>query len=137
MKICICSSFKFYPEVLKLHKELEEKGFEVLIPIPNPFLEREEDILKNGEHLTNPEILKTYWMHLADHLKRMDKSDVIYIFSQNGYVGNGVSLEIGYAHSKNRKLISSAPIKDLPISCFIDEVVKPEDFVTYLINLKQ
>lgn len=128
MKICICSSFKFYKNVQDLALSLKNTGFEVLLPIPNPFFGWK----KNDNDELPKEVLEAYWKHLTDHLKRINAADIVYIYTENEYIGNGVSLEIGYAYSKNKKIISSDNINDLPISCFVDEIVTPENFIGYL-----
>jgi nucleoside 2-deoxyribosyltransferase len=44
---------------------------------------------------------------ITDHNRRIDASDVLLVFNPDGYVGNSVTLEIGYALAKG-KLIYAA-----------------------------
>ncbi len=125
MKICICSSFKFYKKVLELEKIFTERGVEVLIPIPNKFLKYSRQ--PDSSHLTiSEEVTKEHWKHLSDHLKKIDQADIVYILAEGGYIGYGVSLEIGHSYAKDKTIYSSEKIKDLPVSCFIDKIITPD-----------
>ncbi len=41
---------------------------------------------------------------IIDHNERIDRSDVLFVFNVDGYVGNSVTLEIGYALAKRKKI---------------------------------
>ena len=137
MKICICSSFKYYKEVLDLKKTLCEKNsdVEVLIPIPNKYFELAEPYKTDYTNKLEDKVLKEYWEHVLNHLKRIDQADIVYILSKDGYVGTGVGLEIGYCHAKNKILYSSEEIRDIAISCFINKVV-PTEKISNLLKQK-
>ena len=132
-KICICASFKFYDNVLKLADTLKSNGVEAMIPIPNQFLNltnRTDRDFNNGADKPREEkIIAAYWKHITDHLTRIESADIVYIYTEDGYIGNGVSLEIGYAHSLKKNIYSSEEINDLPISCFIQKIIHPDGLI--------
>lgn len=41
---------------------------------------------------------------IIDHNERIDRSDVLFVFNIDGHVGNSVTLEIGYAIAKGKKI---------------------------------
>lgn len=47
--------------------------------------------------------------YIRDHNARIDKSNVLFVFNVGGYVGNSVTLEIGYALAKNKEIYAMYP----------------------------
>lgn len=39
---------------------------------------------------------------ILDHNRRIDDAEVLFVFNLDGYVGNSVTVEIGYALAKNK-----------------------------------
>lgn len=132
-KVCICASFKFYNNVLKFAEAFKNNGIEIMIPIPNQFLKfaasPEYDSDAGVDKSRSEKVVAAYWKHITDHLGRIESADIVYIYTENGYIGNGVSLEIGYAHSLKKTIYSSEEIHDLPISCFIHKIIRPEELI--------
>jgi hypothetical protein len=140
--ITICSSFRFYPDVVRLQRELEEAGIRCEIPIPNEYLDpKNPSNLREGLVELKPEMFSALWKSVGDHLKRIVDTSLIYVFGGNkGYVGRGVSAEMGYGHclkkydplQKSRSILSSAPLSDITMRAFVEEVVRPEQLIRRL-----
>jgi nucleoside 2-deoxyribosyltransferase len=132
-KICLCASFKFYDNVLKFADVFKSNGIEIMIPIPNQFLKftgtQDQNPNNEMDKSRGEKIVAAYWKHITDHLGRIESADIVYIYTENGYIGNGVSLEIGYAHALKKIIYSSEEIHDLPISCFIHKIIRPEELI--------
>jgi hypothetical protein len=63
---------------------------------------------------------------------KIDKADVVYVVNPNGYVGNSVSADMGYAYAKNKPIYSSNPLSDLPLTDLTMGVLSPEELVKLL-----
>lgn len=69
-------------------------------------------------------------------LRRIGESDIIYVVTEDGYIGRTVALEIGYAIGKNKEIISSNRITEVGIGQFISRVMTPEELVKYVKDFK-
>ena len=56
----------------------------------------------------------------TQHLQAIARSDFLYIVNPEGYIGDSVAFEVGYALSKGIPVYASAPPSDLVISSFIN-----------------
>jgi hypothetical protein len=54
------------------------------------------------------------------------------VIASNGYVGLTTAMEIAYAHSKGKEVISSEQIEDLAVRSLVSGVMKPEELVDYI-----
>ncbi len=113
MVITICSTIKFWPQILKVKKQLEEMGHEVLIPphevkneagdfipVEEYYAIRKEMMAKDGkEH-------DWIWQRKKEamncHFNKVEKGDVILVLNYEknevaNYIGGNVLLEIGLA----------------------------------------
>lgn len=54
------------------------------------------------QELTEAEQRREKLKFIEDHNRRIDSCDVLFVFNPDGYVGNSVTLEIGYALAKNK-----------------------------------
>jgi len=75
--------------------------------------------------------LKNEKKALLSAFKKIDNSEVVYIFAIEGYVGKTVAMEIAYSYSKNKKIISSEKIKELSCQALISKVMKPDELIKY------
>ena len=105
MKITLCSSAKFFDQLLEIKKELELRGYEVLLPS-----------MKDFHNLGEDSLAKIQFDLIRDHLKKIDQSDAIYVanFDKNGicgYVGGNSFLEMGKAFDKRIPIFL---LKDIP-----------------------
>jgi hypothetical protein len=102
--VYLCGSFRFLNEIEDLAGKLKERKFECQIPKKN-----------------NRGILRC--------LKMIDDSDVIYIVNPEGYVGKSVSVDIGYAYAKNKRIYAMCPINDPPVENLISGIMTPDALI--------
>lgn len=86
--ICICASTKFKKEILKISQRLTELNLSYF-----PF--------EFSKKFVTKKIMKKY---IDNHFKKIQKSDIILIINRDGYIGNSVKIEIGYAKALNKKI---------------------------------
>lgn len=132
--VCFCGSFKFYKAMEKEAELLRNKGFKVIVPQPSHI-----------RHGHAPQILKkkydkktlTKWEGEGafSHLENIKKSDYIYIFNKNSYLGPAVTVEIGFALGLNKKIFSYAKISDITVTNFIEKVMSPDQLLNYLLQV--
>ena len=140
--IVICASFRFYQEVLALQQTLETAGIRCEIPVPNDYLDLQHPWkLKEGIMAEAPEVFMAHWKRMETHQARIIDTDLVYIFAgEQGYVGNGVSSEMGFsyglnqheAHEKPRDILSSHTLTDVAMQGFVQEVINPAQLVKRL-----
>ncbi len=65
-------------------------------------------------------------------LRKIDDSDVVYIVNPDGYVGKSVSVDIGYAYAKSKRIYAMCPIDDQPVANLIDGVMAPDELIDLL-----
>ncbi len=86
--------------ILKIKKELESKGIEVLSPkFTKPKNPGEKFVVFDGEEGLNPLELERY------HLKSISQSDALIVCDPEGYVGASALLEIGFANAIGKRVI--------------------------------
>ena len=87
--VVICGSRRFVKEIKKFEKGLKDHGVTVFPPILN---------MNTG--INNlPKDLKRYaFLGLTwHHFEFIRKADVVFIYNQDGYIGNSVTMELGAA----------------------------------------
>ena len=68
---------------------------------------------------------------LLNAFRKIDESDVCYVFSKGGYVGRTVSKEITYAHAKEKEIISSEKIEGLFVTVLVSKIMNEEELIKY------
>lgn len=111
VKVCFCSSKKFYDLVRKFAKELDNEGIKYFTPNLD-FKGEDSDI----EWSIKAKLTK-------DHFARIDNSDLVYVVNLNGYIGESVFGEIAYAKGAKKKVYALEPAETPTKSVFIDEVL--------------
>ena len=115
MKVFIAGSRKFHSEIQQLCKEINKKGIKASTA---------------GEW--NSKIKDTFQSEkkaLLKAFKEIESSNIVYIYSKEGYVGKTVAMEIAYAYAKNKKIICSEEIKELSAKALITKVETPIKFL--------
>lgn len=121
MKISICASIQFTPQIKEIADELKSYGHEVIIP------DGAERII-NGE-ITLDEFLgnvgkgegaKAKIAHdvIRGYFHKIENSDAILVlnFTKKGidhYIGGNTFLEMGFAHVLNKKIFLYNPIPEM------------------------
>ena len=91
-RIVICGSMKFKESIFRVSEELQQKGYEVLIP---------EEAIRD---MKKEEASKLHFNKVAD-----DKTDAIIAINENkkditNYIGPNTFAEIGLAFYKDKKI---------------------------------
>ena len=115
--VCICGSFRFYDDMVALRDALQAQGIPCEWPTPGP--RRAPQAMTPGE--AKEAILL--------HLQRVDRADLIFMFNKDGYVGNSVIMEIGYAYAQRKPVYVLAPIPDPFLMPLVTARVSIEDLV--------
>jgi hypothetical protein len=89
--VTICSSNKFAKEALAFAEKLNKLGVTVLVP--HYYTYHYGGVDKVEGH--NKKFIAMGLTH--DHFNKIKKGDVTFIFNKDGYSGNSVTLELGYA----------------------------------------
>jgi nucleoside 2-deoxyribosyltransferase len=89
--VVICSSNRFANKADKFGKELEKLGVNVLAP--HFYTKNYGGLEKVKDH--NKKFIAMGLTH--DHFNKIRKSDVVFIYNEDGYSGNSVTLELGFA----------------------------------------
>jgi len=130
--IVFCGSFKFHKDMEKAAAPLRQKGFQVIVPQPSHIRHAHlPQSLKTGKFdqktLTRAEGQGAY-----QHLENVRKADIVYIFNKGSYIGPAVTVEIGYSLALKKPIFAKAPIKDITITNFIQEVISPLKLLKFL-----
>jgi nucleoside 2-deoxyribosyltransferase len=115
-KIFLAGSRKFADDLQNVFEMCKEAGIEVI---------KGRDSVKQLSDEEEKEAHK-------EMLRRIEKSDVVYVVSGDGYIGKTVALEIGYAIGKGKEVISSTKITEAGADSFVSKILKKEDLVEYL-----
>jgi nucleoside 2-deoxyribosyltransferase len=115
--VCICGSFRFYDEMVGLRNALHARGALCEWPTPSP---------RRAPHAMTPVEAKEAIMQ---HLERMDRADLIFMFNKGGYAGNSVIMEIGYAYARRKPVYVLAPIPDPFLMSLVTAVVSIEELL--------
>jgi hypothetical protein len=115
--VCICGSFRFYDEMVDLRNTLQARG--MICEWPRPGRHRDPQAMSPGEARDA----------ITRHLARMDRADLIFVFNKDGYVGNSIMMEIGYACARRKPIYVLAPIQDQCLMGLVSAVVNIEKLV--------
>ncbi len=127
MKITICGSIAFYPEMERLQEELSSQGHEVVIPRLDEIVPEYSDDRKinfaeyinthGGIDSFPPQdpIWKAKHDVLNDHFKKIEWSDAIVVANYEkrgveGYIGGNTLIEIGLAFYLKKDIYILNPI---------------------------
>ncbi len=123
--ITICSSANFYREVVDLQKDLEELGFEVLIPFTAERMKAANDFEVSrfkpvvGDYKKKAELMR-------GHFDKVDKGDIILVVNNEkhgvpNYIGGNVLMEMTLAFHRNKPiyLLNEIPSE----SFFLEEII--------------
>ena len=108
-RIYICGSFKFLDRMKEVKRLLETRKFDVLMP-------------------------KGATSGILGCLEKIDAADAVYVVDPDGYVGKSVSVDIGYAHAKNKPIYVMHMIEDPPVMGMIRGVLSFKELIDLLLK---
>ena len=109
--LTICSSSKFYETVQTLAKEMTSAGLNVFTPRFDFNEEVVNVTMADKISLTN------------EFLRKIGRSDAIYVIDRAGYTGRSVCIEIGYASALGKVVILSEPPSEDAVRALTSEIV--------------
>lgn len=116
--LTICSSSKFYDMAQALAKEMAGAG----ITVYTPRFDFNEEVV---------EVAKDDKIRLThEFLRKIDRSDAIYVIDQEGYTGRSVCIEIGYASALGKAVLVSEPPEENAVQALTTEVIPVSDIAS-------
>jgi hypothetical protein len=115
--VCICGSFRFYEEMVQLRTVLHARGALCEWPLPGP--------RRAPQAMTADEARDA----ITCHLERMDRAECIFVFNKDGYLGNSVVMEIGYAYARQKPIYVLTPIPDQFLMPLVSAVMSIEELL--------
>lgn len=106
MKVTICGSNRFAEKTLEFGHELEKLGLIVYVPHFNTHTVG--DLGEVDE--TNRQYITMGLTH--DHFMKIRQADVVFIYNQDGYIGNSTTLELGFATALDKPVYALSPDTD-------------------------
>lgn len=131
MKISIIGSFrKYYTQIKDIIDKFEKSGIEVLSPKSSEITHSVEDfvIFKSDDKRLLPSEIQT------ETLNRILKSDMVYVYDPDGYVGRTTCYEIGVIRTTTIPIFFLEKPKDLPIDVGDNEVMNCSELIYVLLN---
>lgn len=148
---CICGSFRFWKEMQNIGNDLSKTGITVYMPEPSEFRTL-EDLTKFSQGFFNQERSKRMdeiRERTLKHFEKIDKSDSIYVvagdeclrkirfkdrdIAEVGYVGISTSMEMGYAHGKDKPISLHWKNKPVPLR----PAMREENNLFYFYNIDE
>ena len=123
--IFLCASMAFYKDLVDIEKQLEEKGFTVMIPVSAQVMKKKNDF--EVSHFKGVFSFEERKKFIHTNFDEIAKADSILVINGNkngikGYIGANVLMEIGLASYFKKKIYiwnnveDTAPYKD-ELSC--------------------
>lgn len=110
--VFIAGSRKFYNEINQLAAILQDHNIKVL---------------KAGKSLDDKFEKKA----TKRALERIAKSDILYVFANEGYSGTTVRGEIAFAHAASKEIISSCALNDYIAKSWVHKTMPVSDLIKY------
>ncbi len=116
MKIVVCGSMTFSPEMIDVGKRLESLGHEVTIPA---FAEAYADLQSNDEISRESSQNKIHHDLIRAYYTKIKAGDGILVYNQtkkgiDHYIGANTFLEMGFAHVERKPIFLYFPIPAMP-----------------------
>lgn len=109
--LTICSSSKFYETAQILAKEVEGAGVTAYTPRFD-FNEETVDVTQDDKmRLTH------------EFLRKISRSDAIYVIDADGYTGRSVCIEIGYASALGKTVLLSEPPAENAVRALASDII--------------
>ena len=124
--VVLCGSRRFKPAMREFGKKHKELG----VIVYEPYLH------SGQEDWTN--LSDAYKRFIAlglthDHFYKIRLADVVFVFNQDGYIGNSTTLEIGYAVALGKPIYALDTDEELCRHVLIREIItSPEELINKL-----
>ena len=123
--VVICGSRRFMPEMRTFANQLKEKG----VLVYEPLSRSEEEWNSLSEE--SKRFVALGLTH--EHFHKIRMADVVYIYNKGGYVGNGLTLEIGFAVGVGKPIYAHANDDEMCRQTLFRGIVStPVDLIKHL-----
>ena len=125
--VVICGSRRFKPEMREFAQKLKDEGIVVFEPYLH--VAKPEEWNSLSEEQRNFVLLGL----THDHFYKVKMADVVFVFNINGYSGNIVTLEIGYAVACGKPIYALEKDEELARHVMFREIItNPNDLIKKL-----
>jgi len=107
--IVICGSQRYNDEINQFAARLRRLGVPIVFTPDFKYLRKEKLQMDEKDRLTSRSYRKQIPALVHQHLDRIRRADVCFVFNKNGYVGVNTTLEIGFAHGKEMIIYALEP----------------------------
>lgn len=127
--VVICGSSSFAEGIREFSSKLKALG--VIVYEPHLYRSHSEANLEKISDF-NKQFIALGLTH--DHFYKMRLADVVYIYNQDGYIGNSVNIELGYALALNKPVYAyDENDPEIYRKVLFSKVIKtPEELIKYL-----
>ncbi len=115
--VFVAGSRKFYEEIERLIEKLKEN--KIRVEKAGKSENTEEDTLESEK------------IALLNAFKKIDDFDILYVYSDNGYIGKTVAMEIAYAYARNKEIISSQELEEFSAQALISKIMNSDELIKY------
>lgn len=105
---------------------LTKHGFSVLAPEPSHIRHGHKPEKLKEEQYDRKTLERWEAEGARAHLANIRKSDMLYVYNPNSYLGPAVAVEIGYALALKKPIYAYHPVNDITLTNFVTAVVEPE-----------
>lgn len=126
--VVLCGSTKFKKEMREFAKKLKGNGVVVYEPNLHNATEQEWNTLRTDHQKFIAAGLT------LEHFYKIEMADVVFIYNKNGYSGNSVTLEIGFAVAKGKPIyaLSDQDEEICRYVLFTEFASSPKELTKYL-----
>ncbi|KKS95638.1 MAG: MazG nucleotide pyrophosphohydrolase [Candidatus Gottesmanbacteria bacterium GW2011_GWA2_43_14] len=115
----------------RVARDIRKLGYKVIVPQPSHIrYGHKPEVLKDKYDLKT--LTKWEGEGAFAHLDNIRKSDIVYIFNKNAYLGPAVTVEIGFALALKKPILSYAKVKDITVTNFVSQILPPAKLIVYL-----
>lgn len=124
--VVLCGSRRFKPEIREFGEKLKQLGVVVF----EPFLHSGQDEWQS----LSDDYKRFVALGLThEHFYKIKLADVVFIYNKDGYSGNSVTLEIGYAVAVDKPLYALSADEELCRHVLFRKIIKtPEELIKQL-----
>jgi hypothetical protein len=115
--VFVAGSRKFHKEIQTLLENLKENH--ITAYVAGRWDESKADTLENERK------------RLLSAFERIEKTDICYVYSKEGYIGKTVAMEIAFAFSRKKEIISSEDISELSAQALITRTMNGKELIDY------
>lgn len=134
MNITVIGSFKkYYEDICGVIDIMERNDVGVLSPKKSRIVKDIEGfvVLESDDEKSLPHMIQEHVFH------SIRKSDFVYVWNPNGYLGNSTCYEIGKIMEMGKPLFFKEVPVDLPVKIDSSQIKDPEELVKCIKALKQ